>query len=292
MTKVLLIGADGQLGRLMAQMKPENISLHSCTRENLDITDQAAVKKIIEQISPNIIINTAAYTAVDNAEKDQKTAFRVNADAVANIAQSANEKTRIIHISTDFVFSRTSTRPYTPEDLTCPVSVYGESKLAGEQALLTFHPNNSIIIRTSWLYSSLTKNFVTTMLTLMGSRDELNVVNDQYGSPTSALNLAKIIWDLACVESAQGIYHWSDSGVITWYDFAVEIQKQARQLGILHSDINIKPIPTSAFPTPATRPEYSALDCSKTEVLLGQSTAAWQDQLHQVLSDIKKANLN
>ena len=292
MNKVLLIGADGQLGRLVVQVKPGNINLHSCTRKNLDITDRDAVKAVIEQISPDIIINTAAYTAVDNAEKDKKTAFLVNAEAVENIAKSANKKIRIIHISTDFVFSRTNNRLYTPEDITSPVSVYGESKLAGEKALLAHHPDNSIIIRTSWLYSPFSKNFLTTMLMLMGSRDELNVVSDQYGSPTSAISLARIIWKFAAIESAQGLFHWSDRGVITWYDFAVEIQKQARKLGILHSDTRVNPIPTTSFPTLATRPEYSALDSSKTEGLLGQSTAPWQDQLLQVLTEIKKANLN
>jgi len=292
MDKVLLIGADGQLGRLVVQVKPENINLHSCTRKNLDITNRDAVKAVIEQISPDIIINTAAYTAVDNAEKDNKTAFQVNAEAVENIAKSANEKIRIIHISTDFVFSRTNNRLYTPEDITSPVSVYGESKLAGEKALLAYHPDNSIIIRTSWLYSPFSKNFLTTMLMLMGSRDELNVVSDQYGSPTSAISLARIIWKFAAIESAQGLFHWSDKGVITWYDFAVEIQKQARKLGILHTDTRINPIPTTSFPKPAARPEYSALDSSKTEDLLGQSTALWQDQLQEVLTEITKANLS
>ena len=292
MDKVLLIGADGQLGRLVVQVKPENINLDSCTRKNLDITDRDAVKAVIEQISPDIIFNTAAYTGVDNAEKDNKTAFQVNAEAVENIAKSANEKIRIIHISTDFVFSRSNTRPYTPEDITSPVSVYGESKLAGEKALLTYHPDNSIIIRTSWLYSPFSKNFLTTMLMLMEARDEISVVNDQYGSPTSAITLARIIWKFAAIESAEGIFHWSDKGVITWYDFAVEIQKQGRKLGILHTDTRVIPIPTTSFPTPAARPEYSALDSSKTEDLLGQNTAPWQDQLLQVLTEIKKAKLN
>ena len=290
MKKVLLIGAGGQLGSLIAQIKPDQINLHSLTRETLDITDQPAVKEAINKIAPDTIINTAAYTAVDNAEKDRKTAFQVNADALDYIAKSALESTRIIHISTDFVFSQTNPLPYTTEDLTSPVSVYGESKLAGEKALLTYHPNNSIIIRTSWLYSPFSKNFLTTMLTLMEARDELNVVSDQYGSPTSAISLARIIWKFADIESAQGLFHWSDRGVITWYDFAVEIQKQARKMGILHSDTRVNPIPTSSFPTPATRPEYSALDSSKTESLLGQSTAPWQDQLLQVLTEIKRQN--
>ena len=287
MNKVILLGAAGQLGQLVAESVPNNIQLDCFSHETLDITDHDAVKELIRQISPDLIINAAAYTAVDNAEKQKTLANAINADAVKNIANSTPTKTRIIHVSTDFVFSSKSRHPYKPVDQIAPVSVYGKSKADGEKALIRHHPENAIILRTSWLYSAKGKNFLTTMLRLMAERDELSIVNDQFGSPTSAHLLAKIIWRFALDCQGTGIYHWSDRGVITWYDFAMEIYSQARQLGILNNEVNIKAIETKDYPTPAARPCYSALDSSATETLLGVKTSPWQEELYKVLKIIK-----
>ena len=287
MNKVILLGAKGQLGQLVAESAPNYINLECFSHETLDITNHEAVKELILQVSPDIIINAAAYTAVDNAEKQHELANAINADAVENIAISTPPETRIIHISTDFVFSSNSERPYKAEDQIAPVSIYGQSKADGEEALLRHHPKNAIILRTSWLYSAKGKNFLTTMLRLMAERDELSIVNDQFGSPTSAHLLAQIIWGFALENHGIGIYHWSDRGVITWYDFALEIYSQARQLGILKKEVNIKAIATKDYPTPAVRPCYSALDSSATETLLGVKTSPWQEELHKVLKIIK-----
>ena len=289
MGKVLLFGAAGQLGRLVVQTKPKTVDLQSFSRDSLDITDHEAVGQVIQEVTPDIIINTAAYTEVDKAQQEQSIAFKVNESAVENIANCAAAETRIVHLSTDFVFSTKNVKPYTTNDTVAPVSIYGESKLAGENALLACHPSNNVIIRTSWLYSSLGKNFVTTMLSLMGYREELQVVNNLYGSPTSAHGFADVLWRIVMEPEAEGIYHWSDRGIITWYDFALEIHTQARQLGILHKDVRINPVPASEFPTPAIRPEYSALDSSKAKSLLGIETVPWQEQLQQVLIRIKRS---
>lgn len=289
MKSVLLLGATGQLGSLVSGKQPETVQLYPFSRESLDITNLEALQQVIEEKAPDVVINCAAYTAVDKAEKERTIAFRANSEAVANLARELPENTRLIHISTDFVFSMFSAHPYTPADPTAPVSVYGESKLGGERALLDYHGNNGVIIRTSWLYSALGKNFVTTMLQVMASRDKINVVNDQYGSPTSAHSLADVIWQFVFKEQAQGIYHWSDRGIITWYDFAVEIYGQARQLGLLKSDIHINPVPTEAYPTEAVRPAYSALDVSSTETFLGIRAEPWKEQLGRVLTSIKES---
>ncbi len=287
MKKTILLGAKGQLGQLVVESVPDNIELDCFSHETLDITDHKAVKELILQVSPEIIINAAAYTAVDNAEKESKLAYEINAEAVENIAISTPPETRIIHISTDFVFSNNSLHPYQPEDQIAPVSIYGQSKADGERALIKHHADNSIILRTSWLYSAKGKNFLTTMLRLMAERDELSIVNDQFGSPTSAHLLAQIIWGFALENQGMGIYHWSDRGVITWYDFALEIYSQARKLEILQNDVTIKAITTKEYPTPATRPCYSALDSTATETLLGVKTSLWQEELYKVLEIIK-----
>ncbi len=287
MRKVILLGAAGQLGRLVAESAPNNIVLDCFSREELDITDHRGVKELIEKISPDIVINTAAYTAVDNAEEQHKLAYAINAQAVENIAITTPPETRIIHVSTDFVFSKISERPYKPDDLIAPESVYGQSKAAGEKTIIQHHPDNAIILRTSWLYSAQGKNFVTTMLRLMSEKDELSIVSDQFGSPTSAHLLAGIIWKFALESQADGVFHWSDRGIVTWYDFALEIYTQARKLGILKKDVTIRAITTKDYPTPATRPCYSALDSTSTEDVLGIKTSPWQEELYKVLEKIK-----
>lgn len=258
---------------------PQAVSLSPFTRNDLDISDESNLARTIKSTSPDLIINTAAYTHVDQAESEKAEAFAVNAEAVRALSELTNEKTKILHLSTDFVFSNPSENPYSPESQTSPTCVYGQSKLAGEQYLLKRKPETSIVLRTSWLYSSAARNFVTVMLDLMSSRDGISVVNDQFGSPTSAETLAKVVWRLATFENARGIYHWSDRGVITWYDFAIEIQKQAIDLGLINQLIPIKPIPSHEFPTSATRPAYSALDSSSTEKLIGMETIPWEKQL-------------
>ncbi|MDG2176561.1 MAG: dTDP-4-dehydrorhamnose reductase [Gammaproteobacteria bacterium] len=289
MKRVLLLGASGQLGNLVKNTVPVSMHLKALSRADLDLTDRLAVSQAVQEYAPAVIINTAAYTQVDKAEAEEKQAFEINATAVEHLAATVSLDTRIIHLSTDFVFSEHQKQPYKPDAAPLPVSVYGRSKLAGESALLAADNVHSIILRTSWLYSAMGRNFVTTMIGLLNTREELVVVNDQFGSPTSAVGLANVIWRFVMEDTANGVYHWSDQGVITWYDFAREIQSQGLELGILDREIPIKPVPTSGYPTPAARrPFYSALDSSATEAVLGIRTTPWQEPLRKVLEKLKE----
>ena len=284
----LLLGGNGQLGKAVIDQMPETQIMVVKTHHDLDLMDGDNLRRVLEEVKPSVIINCAAYTAVDQAENEPEKAYAINSTAVGNLAQLVNTDVRIIHISTDFVFSQRFSRPYKPTDSTHPVSVYGKSKLEGETNLLTHHPRNSVIVRTSWLYSAVGKNFVLTMLRLMAEREELGVVADQYGSPTSTRSLAEIICKFMPPEVKAGLYHWCDSGVISWYDFAVEIQKQALEKSLLTKPVLIKPISTKDYPTLARRPEYSALSCSETEQILGIKTVPWRESLSRVLDEIKK----
>jgi dTDP-4-dehydrorhamnose reductase len=287
MKKVLLLGASGQLGREVASRAPETVVLQALTKTELDITSEPDVDRVITSSHPDIVINAAAYTQVDKAESESEQAFAVNEKGIEHVSNSCPSETRILHLSTDFVFNTLQASPYLPDDPPEPVSAYGRSKLAGEQALLKNRPKTSVVLRTSWLYGTETKNFLTTMLELIKTRDELNVVNDQFSSPTSVETLADIVWKLALDGDAHGIFHWSDRGVITWYDFALEIQQQALELNLLTTRIPVNPISTKEYPTPATRPEYSALDSTTTEAITGMKTRPWKEQLASVLEKIK-----
>jgi len=287
MKKVLLLGALGQLGREVAYRVPQSVDLIALSKAELDISSESDINRVITSSAPETVINTAAYTKVDKAESEPELAFAVNQRGIEFLSNCCGLETRILHLSTDFVFNSFKNAPFAPNAPTEPISVYGRSKLAGEQALLKNRPKTSVVLRTSWLYGTETTNFLTTMLELMKTRDELNVVNDQFGSPTSVETLADIVWRLALNSNANGVFHWSDRGVITWYDFALEIQQQALDLNLLTTQIPVNPIPTEEYPTPATRPEYSALDSTATEAITGMKTRPWKEQLASVLRKIK-----
>lgn len=288
MSTTLLLGANGQLGIAVVESAPESENLVVKTHHDLDLLDTENLNRVVEHVGPSTIINCAAYTEVDQAEKEPERAYAINSVAVGVLAQIVSNDVRIIHISTDFVFSKMSDKPYLPSHEVRPVSVYGKSKLEGEQRLLEHHPANTQIIRTSWLYSATGKNFVLTMLRLMDEREEIRVVADQFGSPTSTMSLAEVIWKMHATECEPGIYHWSDSGVISWYEFAKEIYRQGLEKNILKKHVDIIPISSNEYPTPAQRPEYSALNCSETEKVLGIEARAWQQSLSDVLGVIKK----
>ena len=280
--KVLITGG-GQLAWEMAQTVPASIELIAAPRGILDITDANACEKLLQQHQPKWVINTAAYTAVDRAEQEKEEAFAVNEQGAANVAWACNKiDARLIHVSTDFVFDGRSNTPYTTEAAVNPLSVYGSSKLAGEQAVAAALPD-AVIVRTSWLYSTAGANFVKTMLRLMVERPELGVVTDQVGSPTWAHGLAYVLWRGVEQDVAGGIYHWSDAGVASWYDFAVAIQDVALELGLLKAAVPIKPVATAAYPTPAERPMYSLLDARKTLETFDVSREHWRRQLKTML---------
>ena len=286
--KVLLTGAGGQLGREIQIACPEGVQLLAITRAELDISQQDTVLDFVEEHRPDVIINAAAYTAVDGAESKPDLAVDINAEGPGFLARAAERlDARLLHVSTDFVFDGESAQPYRPNDETRPLGAYGHSKLAGECRVREILPTRSVVLRTAWVYSRFGGNFVKTMLKLMAERDQLRVVDDQIGAPTWARGLAQVLWSLTEHPEAHGIYHWTDGGRCSWYDFASAIQAQALELGLLQNSISIEPIPSSEYPTPATRPAFSVLDLSKTEALLQRESVPWQQQLRDMLEDLK-----
>jgi dTDP-4-dehydrorhamnose reductase len=284
MSNILVTGKTGQLGRSLQDLAPEypEHKLSLVGRE-LNLADTDQVLDFIEQNSIDIIINCVAYTAVDKAESEPDEADIVNHQMVANLAQIAKEKSiSLVHISTDYVFSGTACKPYTEDDATAPESVYGKTKLQGEQAILNIAPANTAIIRTSWLYSEYGNNFVKTMMKLGAERDELNVVCDQIGSPTYAGDLAQAIMGLLPINNqSPEVYHFSNNGVASWYDFAVCIMDRA------WLDCKVLPIPSAQYPTPAPRPFYSVLDKSKIEAKLSKPIPHWQESLDKCIEILK-----
>ena len=279
---VLITGANGQLGRefqLLANAYPHYTFLFT-TKEDLPIDDFGLIEKFFDSYMVDYCINCAAYTAVDKAETEKDKAFLINSDAVGNLAQICNQHhTRFIHISTDYVFNGSSSIPYTEEDATDPINTYGASKFRGEE--LAFKNNSStLVIRTSWVYSSFGNNFVKTMLRLMNEKDNISVVDDQYGCPTYAADLAtailKII-DQSAIKTLSGIFNYCNEGVITWYQFAFAIN------GLIKSNCRINPIPSSEYITAAKRPQYSVLDTTKIRQSINIHIPHWEESLQKCL---------
>lgn len=293
MLSVLLTGCSGQLGYEVMQRADQfpQLRIHAFDSKSLDITNKTSLESVFLSVKPDVVINAAAYTAVDKAEEESKKAYQVNEIAVSYMAQLClKHGARMIHISTDFVFSADKNTPYQVNDQTGPLGIYGASKLAGEQVLLEALPESSVIIRTAWVYSTHGNNFVKTMLHLMQDKPSLNVVYDQVGTPSYARNLAT-----ACLLAAQntqlaGVYHWTDLGVTSWYDFAIEIQQTAIQLGILDESIPISPIPATMYPTPAKRPSYSVLDTSDLRSALQLQGQHWRQALVEMLEKYATEN--
>lgn len=286
--KILLTGAKGQLGyALMKLLGEHDVAAHDV--DTLDLTQPDAVAAMMDSFQPDCVINASAYTAVDKAESEPELADAVNHLAVETLAKEcARVEARMIHVSTDFVFDGLRGTPYMPNDAPSPVSVYGETKLAGEQAMMLALADKALIIRTAWLYSAVGNNFAKTMIRLMKEKDSLNVVADQIGTPTSANGLAQVIVSALDKPDANGIYHWTDAGAASWYDFAVAIQDEALALGLLQHAIPVAPIPTSAYPTPARRPHYSVLDKQSSYDTFGVPAVHWRVQLREVLKELKE----
>lgn len=285
--KIVILGANGQLGRtLQDHFIALNKDVLALGRADLDISDETALRKTLRELAPDVIINAAAYTAVDQAETDDLDARAANATGPKNLARWVKEQNSwLLQLSTDFVFSGRSHRPYTPDDQTDPLSIYGRTKLEGELHVRYLARDNSLVLRTSWVYSQYGHNFLKTMLRLMAEKDSLNIVDDQIGTPSSTLGLARCI--AAAVDRRPvGILHWSDAGVASWYDFAVAIQDEAVSLGLLQRAIPLNPIPTTAYPTPAKRPAFSVLDKTNTIATLGCHPQHWRRELVHVMQKI------
>jgi|AntAceMinimDraft_11_1070367.scaffolds.fasta_scaffold00775_13 dTDP-4-dehydrorhamnose reductase len=277
MINVLITGANGQLGsalKSIAKRYEGMLSLTFCTSAALNITDTDVLAERFKNKAYDYCINCAAYTNVDAAEENFAEANAINGLGVKNLALACkHNRTTLIHISTDFVFSGKQSHPYTEEDSTEPLGVYGQSKLRGEQEVIN-QLSNYYIIRTSWLYSEFGNNFMKSMLRLGRERDQLSVVNDQVGTPTYAVDLASFILELIKNNIGKyGIYHYSNEGVASWYDFAKAIFQEA------HISVDLKPIPSSEYPLPAKRPSYSVMNKSKVKENFKINLPHWQDSL-------------
>ena len=285
MNNILVTGGKGQLGSELKEIAPnyQDYNFLFTDVKDLDITNHAVVAAFIEIYNINIIINCAAYTAVDKAESEPELADAINHLAVANFAQIAKEKNiKLIHISTDYVFDGTNYKPYIETDTPNPQSVYGQTKLDGELAIQAVNPSNSIIIRTSWVYSNFGSNFVATMLSLAETRDEISVVADQIGSPTNAADLAKailIILSKIKNETVE-VFHYTNEGVCSWYDFAKAIFE------IKNISIKVNPIETKRYPTPAIRPFYSVLNKNEIKNKFSFKIQHWKESLRLLLNII------
>ena len=281
MNNILVTGSNGQLGSEIHELsKNYNYKFFFTTRENLNISNKEQVKSFIEENDINIIINCAAYTAVDKAEEDIENADKINHKAVKYLAKISSEKNiKLIHVSTDYVFDGKNFKPYCEEFQTNPNGVYGKTKLDGENEMIKINPKNSIIIRTSWVYSSFGNNFVKTMLKLGKQKDKLGVIFDQVGTPTYAKDLAIAILDIipSISNKKVEIYNYSNEGVLSWYDFAKEIMKMAK------IDCKVNPIETYQYPTPAKRPHFSLLNKAKIKNEFNIAIPFWKDSLDECL---------
>ncbi len=280
-TKVVVIGANGQLGKSIQfylDAKPSESDFYFFSRADLDITNEAQMRSQLETIAPDYIINCSAYTAVDKAESEIAQADLINHRAIQNLASIANElQATLIHISTDFVFDGSKNTPLLEDDICNPIGVYGQTKYAGEQAIAS-NTSNYFIIRTSWLYSDIGANFFTNITKYATDRDALNVVYDQVGTPTLTYDLVVVILQLIEQKStAYGIYHFSNEGVCSWYDFAIEL------VSMQQITCTISPILSAQYPTPAKRPAYSVLNKNKIKTLLGISIPHWRESLSKLI---------
>lgn len=288
--KVLVTGAGGQVANALVRLKPARVEVLAPGRAELDVGDAAAVARQIAALRPDMVINAAAYTAVDKAESEAAEALRINGEGPGHLARAARKQgARLLHISTDFVFDGRASKPYRPDAPTAPLGAYGRSKLEGERRVLEETAGEALVLRTAWVYAAQGRNFVLTMLRLMGERGTVRVVQDQVGSPTWADSVARALWAAADNTAFRGVHHWTDAGTASWYDFALAIAADARQLGLLHAPVEVFPITTAEYPTPARRPAYSALDCSSTEAALRISRAPWRDNLKKMLTELKNA---
>ena len=295
MLKVILTGASGQLGNTLIETKPKSIDLFTPNRSEIDLSTPESSKSYIEKVNPDWIINTAAYTNVDGAEKEEELSFCINGKAPGILANFLkNSQGRLLQISTDFVFNGNNNIAYTHLDKPNPINVYGQSKLLGEREVLKFKKN--VVIRTSWLYSPYGRNFLKTMLRLHylkhKSNEPLRVISDQIGCPTSCKSLSDACWGI--VQKGENfrnnIFHWSDYGVASWYDFAVAIGELAKEKLIIDNYAKVEPIRTEEYPTPANRPNFSLMNCENIYDELHIRPKHWRNSLSEVLDQLKIGN--
>ena len=287
--RVLVLGAGGQVARAVASVMSGQHELFARTHAEVDIADAESLDRALAEAKADWIVNGAAYTAVDLAEDERGRAAAINDTAVGAVAAAAaRARARLLHLSTDFVFDGASNRAYLPHDPPNPLSVYGATKLAGEKRALD-GGCAAIVLRTAWVYAAAGKNFALTMLRLMREREQVRVVADQIGTPTWATGIACAIRDLLEAQAPAGVYHWTDLGVASWYDFAVAIQDEALERGLLKRAVAIVPIATSEYPTRARRPAFSVLDSSATRDIVAAPALHWRHNLRMMLDELRAA---
>jgi dTDP-4-dehydrorhamnose reductase len=288
--RILVTGANGQLGReAVLALQAQERDVQGIDVDELDLAQTDQVADRIAGYKADWVINCAAYTQVDQAEQDSELAFLVNRDSAGEIAQGVRRSGgRMLHMSTDFVFDGGQSHPYSEDDEAKPLGVYGRSKWEGEQRVRSILPN-CIVLRTAWVYGIYGHNFVRTILRLAAERDELSIVDDQIGTPTWTMDIVNCM--SALIESnAEGLFHFTNEGVASWYDFSVQILRLARQAGISLSATTVQPIPTERFPTPAPRPPYSVLSKKKIRGALNYSIPHWQESLESMLRDLHQSD--
>ena len=288
--RVMITGANGQVGLALLKSVPTDVEAIRRTREELDVGDIQSVMGSIQSQRPDLIINAGAYTAVDKAESEPQLAERANTTGPHNLAVAAAATgARLLHLSTDFVFDGMASRPYATDAPTNPQSTYGRTKRGGEEAVQRVLPGRSVVLRTAWVYAAKGNNFLRTMLRLMAAKGAVRVVADQIGTPTAAQPLAEVIWALAARPDVNGTYHWTDAGVASWYDFAVAIAEESAAIGLLPADVRVDAIATEDYPTPARRPSYSVLDKRSLLAQLSVPARHWRTNLRAVLKEISHA---
>lgn len=286
--RVLVTGATGQLGRALLAAAPAGTELKGCSHAELDIADETRVAAVFREFRPHLTLNAAAFTRVDEAEGAVEAAARANAAGPRALAAACRAGACwLTHVSSDFVFDGLQSRPYAADAQPHPLSVYGRTKLDGERAVLGELATDSTVVRASWLYSA-TGGFAARMLALMRSRQQLSVVSDQVGAPTHAAGLAGVLWALS-TRRAAGLWHWCDSGIASWYDFAVAIGEEAVRLGVLTRAPVVVPVGSADYPTAAVRPAYSVLNKRATEHLLGITAPHWRTALRATLAGLTGA---
>ena len=288
--RVLITGAGGQLGQELIGTVPSGWAVRPCTSVELDVSRTEVVAAVLEREQPSLVINAAAYTAVDAAEREPERAEAVNGAGAGHVARECRRLgARLIHISTDYVFDGTQDRPYLPEDPPHPLGVYGRTKLKGEREVTRLSGGDALILRTAWLYSRHGRNFVLTMLRHLKEREEIGVVCDQVGTPTWCRSLAQAVWAAAARPALNGVHHWTDDGAASWFDFTVAIQEEARALGYLRHAVPSRRLLTSEYPTAAPRPAFSVLDASATSAALELPRRPWRSNLHLMLQELGDA---
>ena len=297
--RFLLTGPNGQFGKSLRRfaldfLTPDQDELICLSREDLDLSDEKACKKVVENINPDLIINAGAYTSVDKAESEPEVAYSINSSAPRIFSEALlNTGGKLLHLSTDYVFNGTLFRPYLPTDVKSPIGVYGSSKAEGEDNILNLLSKTSqvLVLRTSWLMGPFGDNFALKMLNLIEDKSEIKVVSNQIGSPTSSISLARACSELINLikkgETLPSVLHWSDAGEASWYEVALEISKIGKELGILESSGVIIPIKDIDFPSQAPRPSYSILDSSLSQNILRMNPIHWKDSLKEIFEIYK-----